>query len=31
LKIAERYNLYFKRLKCDFDVKEIPNLGVVVE
>jgi len=31
LKIAERYNLYFKRSKCDFDIEEIPILGVVVE
>ena len=30
LKIAEKYNLYFKRLKCDFDMKEILILGVVV-
>ena len=30
LKIAERYNLYFKWLKCDFDIKEIPILEVVV-
>ena len=30
LKIAEKHNLYFKRLKYDFNMKEIPILGVVV-
>ena len=30
LKIAEKYNLYFKRSECDFDMEEIPILGVVV-
>jgi len=30
LKIAEKHNLYFKRSKCDFNMKEIPILGVVV-
>jgi len=30
LKIAEKHNLYFKRLKCDFNMEEIPILGVVV-
>ena len=30
LKIAEKHNLYFKQSKCDFDVEEIPILGVVV-
>jgi len=30
LKIVERHNLCFKRLKCNFDVKEIPILKVVV-
>ena len=30
LKIAEKYNLYFKRLKCDFNIEEIPILGIVV-
>jgi len=30
LKIAEKYNLYFKRSKCDFNIEEIPILGVVV-
>ena len=31
LKIAEKYNLYFKQSKYNFDVKEIPILKVVVE
>ena len=30
LKIAEKHNLCFKRLKCDFDMEEIPILGVIV-
>jgi len=30
LKIAEKHNLCFKQSKCDFDIKEIPILGVVV-
>ena len=30
LKIAEKHNLCFKRLKCDFNMKEIPILGVIV-
>ena len=30
LKIAEKYTLYFKRSECDFDMEEIPILGVVV-
>jgi len=30
LKIAEKHNLCFKQSKCDFNVKEIPILGVVV-
>ena len=30
LKIAERHNLYSKRSKCDFNMEEIPILGVVV-
>jgi len=30
LKIAEKHNLYFKQLKCDFDMEEILILGVVV-
>jgi len=29
LKIAEKHNLYFKRSKCDFNMKEILILGVV--
>ena len=28
LKIAEKHNLYFKRSKCNFNMKEIPILGV---
>ena len=31
LKIAEKHNLYFKRSKYDFNMKEIPILGVIVE
>ena len=30
LKIAEKYNLCFKRSKCDFNMEEIPILRVVV-
>ena len=30
LKIAKKYNLYFKQSKCDFNMEEIPILGVVV-
>jgi len=30
LKIAEKHNLCFKRLKCDFNMEEISILGVVV-
>ena len=30
LKIAEKHNLCFKRLKCDFNMEEIPILGVVI-
>ena len=30
LKIAEKHNLCFKQSKCDFNVKKIPILGVVV-
>jgi len=30
LKIAEKHNLYFKRLKYNFNIEEIPILGVVV-
>jgi len=31
LKIAEKYNLYFKKSKCNFNIKEIPILGVIIE
>ena len=30
MKIAEKYNLYFKQSKYDFNMKEIPILGVIV-
>ena len=30
LKIAEKHNLYFKQLKCDFNMEEIPILGMIV-
>ena len=30
LKIVEKYNLCFKQLKCDFNIEEIPILGVVI-
>jgi len=30
LKIAEKHNLCFKQSKCDFDMKEIPILGIIV-
>ena len=30
LKIVEKHNLYFKRSKCNFNIKEILILGVVV-
>jgi len=30
LKIVEKHNLCFKQSKCDFNMKEIPILGVVV-
>ena len=30
LKIAEKHNLCFKRSKYDFNMEEIPILGVVV-
>jgi len=30
LKIAEKQNLCFKRSKCDFNIEEIPILGVIV-
>ena len=31
LKIAEKHNLCFKRSKCDFNIEEIPILGVQIE
>jgi len=31
LKIAEKHNLCFKQSKCNFNMEEIPILGVVVE
>ena len=30
LKIVEKHNLCFKRSKCDFNMEEIPILGVIV-
>jgi len=30
LKIAEKHNLCFKRLKYDFNIEEIPILGIIV-
>ena len=30
LKIVEKYNLYFKQSKCNFNMEEIPILEVVV-
>jgi len=30
LKIAEKHNLCFKQSKCNFDMEEIPILGVIV-
>ena len=30
MKIAEKHNLCFKRSKCDFNIEEIPILGVAV-
>ena len=30
LKIMEKHNLCFKQSKCDFDMEEIPILGVIV-
>ena len=30
LKIAEKHNLCFKQLKCDFDIEEILILSVIV-
>ena len=31
LKIAEKHNLCFKQSKCNFNIEEIPILGVIVE
>ena len=30
LKIAEKHNLCFKQSKCNFNIEEIPILGVIV-
>ena len=30
LKVAEKHNLCFKRSKCNFDMEEIPILGIIV-
>ena len=30
LKIAEKHNLCFKRSKCNFNIEEIPILGVII-
>jgi len=30
LKIVEKHNLCFKQSKCDFNMEEIPILGIVV-
>jgi len=30
LRIVEKHNLCFKRSKCDFNMEEIPILGVIV-
>jgi len=30
LKIVEKHNLCFKRSKCNFNIEEIPILGVIV-
>jgi len=30
VKIAKKHNLCFKRSKCDFNMEEIPILGVIV-
>ena len=30
LKIAEKHNLCFKQSKCDFNMEDIPILGVIV-
>jgi len=31
LKIVEKHNFCFKQSKCDFNMEEIPILGVVIE
>jgi len=31
LKIVEKYNLYFKWSKCDFDIENISILEVVIK
>jgi len=31
LKIVEKHNLHFKRSKCNFNMKEIPILGVIIK
>jgi len=31
LEIAEKHNLCFKRSKCDFNIEEIPILGVALK
>ena len=31
LKIVEKHNLCFKRSKCNFNMEEIPILGVVID
>jgi len=30
LKVVEKHNLCFKRSKCNFNIEEIPILGVIV-
>ena len=30
LKIVKKHNLCFKQLKCNFNIEEIPILGVIV-
>ena len=30
LKVVEKHNLCFKWLKCDFNMEEIPILGVII-
>jgi len=29
-KIVEEHNLYFNQSKCDFNIEELPILGIVV-